>query len=154
MLEINEIVYHSNFKVVKEMKIDGNKYLKDFSTGFYCTSNKNKAEMNAKKFETAIINTYLIKDIKGLKVKIFIDYSDEWLDFIYHCKNGYKHDYDIVVGPQSDDIFHECIDAYKVGEMNKEYFYKIMRKKQLEFQISFNTAKGLDKLIFLKSYEI
>jgi hypothetical protein len=113
MLEINEIVYHSNFKVVKEVKIDGNKYLKDFSTGFYCTSDKNKAEMNAKKFETAIINTYLIRDIKGLKVKIFKDYSDEWLDFIYLCKNGYKHDYDIVVGPQSDDIFHECIDAYR-----------------------------------------
>ena len=34
MLEINEIVYHSNFKVVKEVKIDGNKYLKNLWCNF------------------------------------------------------------------------------------------------------------------------
>ena len=154
MLEINKIIYHSNFKIVKDIKIAENKYLKDFSTGFYCTNDKSQAEMNARKFETAIINIYLIKDVKGLKVKIFKNYSDEWLDFIYHCKNGYKHDYDIVIGQQSDDIFHECVDAYRAGEMNKEYFYKMMRKKQLGFQISFNTVRALEKLIFLKGYKI
>ena len=153
-MKSKEIVYHANFKSIENIELQEEKFSKDFSVGFYCTNDKRKAEVEATKYKNRIVNVYLIKNLDGLNIKKFEKYSEEWLEFIIACRKGYKHGYDVVDGPVGDDTIYDYIEAYEVGQMNKEYFFCQLRKKHYSKQISFNTNKALEKIEFLESYQI
>lgn len=147
-------IYLGSFQEVVFPFIRKYKFTKDFSWGFYCTASKTQAEFNASIYKTPVVNVYELTNIELLNTKKFDDYSDEWLDFIIGCRNGYIHDYDIVIGPIADDTIYDYIDAYYVGKMNKEHFFDCMKLKYPSFQVSFHTAKALDSVNFIESYQL
>lgn len=147
-------IYHGSYRKIEYPEISKNRFTKDFSWGFYCTEIQEQAERLAIKFITPIVNIYELKNFESLNIKVFKDCTDEWLDFVINCRNGSSHDYDIVIGPMADDTIYDYIEAYTVGEMNKQYFFELMKSKYPTHQISFNSIRALNKLKFIESYEI
>lgn len=152
MIKIN--IYHGTYKEIKYPEIRIHKFTKDFSWGFYCTKYKQQAEKWSNKFKTSIVNEYTIDNLEDLKILEFKDYSNEWLDFVVKCRSGETHEYDVVVGPMSDDTIYDYLDAYLEEQMNEEEFFKLMKFKYPTHQISFHTIKSLSKLNFVKSYHV
>ena len=130
------------------------RFTKDFSWGFYCTENQKEAEKMASKFKTSVVNVYRLSNIDDLKVKIFNDYTDEWLDLVIHCRNGGVHDYDVVIGAMADDTSYEYLEAYEIGKMNKEILFEEMKCQYPLPQISFHTIQALDCIEFIESYQV
>lgn len=154
MIDSLELIYHGSYMKIEFPEIRKHRFTKDFSWGFYCTKIKEQAERWSEKFNTSIVNVYEVRNINSLKIKIFKDYSDEWLEFVVSCRNGNTHDYDVVMGPMADDTIYDYIEAYTLGQMNKEKFFELMKFKYPTHQISFHTIKALDCINFIESYEV
>lgn len=150
----SKLIYNGNYMKIEFPEIRKSKFTKDFSWGFYCTEIQEKAEKWASKYNTPVVNIYELKNIESLKIKEFKDYGDEWLDFVVSCRSGRTHEYDVVIGPMADDTIYDYIEAYIHGQMNKEYFFELMKFKYPTHQISFHTIKALDCIYFIESYEI
>lgn len=150
----SEIVYHGSYMKIEFPEIRKHRFTKDFSWGFYCTKIQKQAEKWAKKFNTSIVNIYEVKNIDSLNIKAFEDYTDEWLDFVISCRSGNTHDYDVVIGPMADDTIYDYIEAYTLGQMNKQKFFEIMKFKYPIHKISFHTIKALDCINFIESYQL
>ena len=144
------LIYHSSYKVVDEPSIIKGKYTKDFGEGFYCTEEKSYAEKHAKIYKTPVINIYSLKDISDLKVKVFHEYNEEWLDFVIHCRNGGTHSYDVVKGFTADDTIYEDMAAYLSGNINKKCILDMMKSNWNKTQISFHSERALSKIVFLE----
>lgn len=149
-----ELIYHGSYLEIEFPEIRKHRFTKDFSWGFYCTKIKEQSEKWADKFNTSIVNVYEIKDINSLNVKVFEDYTDEWLEFVVECRSGKTHEYDVVVGPMADDTIYDYIEAYSKGQMNKQKFFELMKFKYPTHQISFHTIKALDCINFIESYQV
>lgn len=149
----SKIIYHGSYKEIQFPEIRIHKYTKDFSWGFYCTEIQEQADKWASKYITPVVNKYRLKNIDKLNVKIFEDYSDEWLDFVVSCRSGNTHDYDVVIGRMADDTIYDYIDGYIEGVMDKEQFFELMRFKYPTHQISFHTVKALANIEFIESYK-
>ncbi|EJO5348865.1 DUF3990 domain-containing protein [Clostridium botulinum] len=149
-----KIVYHGSYMKIEFPDIRKHRFTKDFSWGFYCTEIKKQAEKWASKFNTSVINVYELKDIKSLNIKMFEDYTDEWLEFVVGCRDGNTHKYDVVIGPMADDTIYDYIEAYKHGQMNKQKFFELMKFKYPTNQISFHSIEALDHINFIESYEL
>ena len=90
-------LYHGSNTVVEFPEIRRSKYTKDFSWGFYCTSDYQQAYRWAdRRRGDSVMNIYRYTENPQLKILRFADMSDEWLDFIAVCRDGQPHDYDIV----------------------------------------------------------
>ena len=154
MIEHNKIIYYGGYKEVEFPPIHLDKFTKDFSWGCYFTDMEEQAQERAKKFIMPVVNIYRLKDIESLNVKRLDDYTDEWLDFVMHCRNGGVHDYDIVIGRMADDSIYDYIEAYELDRMDKQRFFDLMKFKYPTHQISVHTIRGLEHIEFIKSYQI
>lgn len=148
-----DLIYHSSYTTVDQPSIIKSKYTKDFGYGFYCTRNREQAEKMIKKYKTPVLNTYYLKDISDLKVKVFEEYNEEWLDFVVHCRNGGIHDYDIVEGFVADDSIYEVIDEYLNEKIDKATFLDMMKFEWSNRQISFHSARSLDRIVWINELE-
>ncbi len=149
----SKIIYHGSYKEIQFPEIRVHKYTKDFSWGFYCTEIQEQADKWASKYITPVVNKYRLKNIDKLNVRVFEEYSDEWLDFVVSCRSGNTHDYDVVIGRMADDTIYDYIDGYIEGVMDKEQFFELMRFKYPTHQISFHTVKALASIEFIESYK-
>ena len=96
-------VYHGGQMAVENPKILKSKFPKDFGEGFYCTELEQQATRWASRYDTAIVTFYEYKPDKNLKMLVFKEMTEEWLDFIIECRSGGKHNYDIVIGAMAND---------------------------------------------------
>lgn len=80
--------------------------------------------------------------------------TEEWLDFIVNCRNGIKHDYDIVIGAMADDQIYNYISDYINGVLTKEQFWVLAKFKYPTHQINFCTQQALECLTFKRSEEV
>lgn len=149
----DKIIYHGSYKEIQFPEIRVHKYTKDFSWGFYCTEIKEQAEKWSNKYTTPVVNSYRLKNIDKLNIKIFEDYSDEWLEFVVSCRSGNTHEYDVVIGSMADDTIYDYIEGYIEGVMDKEEFFELMKFKYPTHQISFHTIKALASIEFIESYK-
>ncbi len=98
----------------------------DFGRGFYLTSIKEQALRYAERFsnrgKVVWLNVYEMKeDWEDWNVRIFNEYSEEWLDFVADCRlEKSEEDFDMVIGGVADDKVFETIDLYFAGLMSKE----------------------------------
>ena len=149
------VIFHGSKAVVETPEIRITKYNKDFYFGFYCTLYEEQAfrwavRLNGKGF----INKYEYKVDKQLKILKFDEMTEEWLDFIVACRNGQKHEYDIVEGPMADDQIYNYIQNYIDGVISRDAFWNLAKFKRPTHQISFHTAKALETLTFLEVKEV
>lgn len=100
------------------------------------------------------VNEYRYLPNDNLKVKIFSEMTEEWLDFIAACRLGKAHDYDIVEGPMADDTIFNYVQNFIDGKISREAFWDLVKFKKPTHQISFHTARALATLEFLKGTEV
>ena len=148
---IKRLIYNGSYTIIKEPKIKIGKYTKDFGEGFYCTILKEQAIRWAKKYDSPVLNIYEYDEDKSLKVKEFNILSEEWLDFIINCRNGIKHDYDIVVGAMADDQIYNYVTDLVNGVITREAFWELAKFRYPTHQIAFCTDKSLECLKFVEA---
>ena len=74
-----QTLYHGSRVVVEQPEIRIQKFHKDFYWGFYCTSYEQQALRWATRFGKAgVVNVYSFDDQTELKIKRFLEMSDEW----------------------------------------------------------------------------
>lgn len=149
------IIFHGGQKEVKEPTILQTRYNKDFYYGFYCTKIKEQGIRWACRHENiGILNEYEYKVDNKLNVKIFEDMTEEWLEFVVNCRNGNRHNFDIVEGPMANDAIYNYVQNYIDGKITKEAFFALAKFNKPTNQICFNTEKALKCITFVKSYEV
>ncbi len=146
-------VYHGSFIEVENPELRNSKFTKDFGFGFYCTIIREQAERWAMRNENKVVNTYDVNvaRMNELKIKNFEKMSDDWLQFIVKCRNGEKHDYDIVIGAMANDQIYNYIGDYIEGKITKEMFWVLAKFKYPTQQIVFCTEASLSCLTFIGS---
>ena len=88
-----------------------------------------------------------MRDFKGV--------SEEWLDFIYANRNGYKTDFfDIVLGPVANDNLYATLQVFEQGIITKVQAIERLKTHTLVDQVSFHSPKALELLLFIKSYGV
>ena len=80
--------------------------------------------------------------------------TDEWLDFVVACRQGIKHDYDMVEGPMADDTIWNYVDDFVRGLITREAFWELVKFKYPTHQIVFCTEESLKQLCFERSYSL
>ncbi len=147
------LIYHGSYKKIKKPEIRASRNTKDFGEGFYCTNLREQAARWTRKYKTSVLNIYSFKigRTEKLKIKEFKTMTDEWLDFIINCRNGQKHEYDIVIGAMADDQIYNFISDYLEGNITREQFWILAKFKYPTHQIVFCTEDALKSINFLKS---
>lgn len=146
-----QVIYHGSYTSIKEPMIKKGKYIKDFGEEFYCTLLKDQTIRWAKKYEPPVLNVYEYDENDSLNIKEFNILSEEWLDFIINCRNGIKHDYDIVVGTMADNQIYKYISDLMNNVITREAFWELAKFRHPTHQIAFCTDKSLDCLKFIES---
>lgn len=149
------ILYHGTSIVVEhpEVRISGDN--KDFGFGFYCTRLEQQAQRWAiAKHNTHIVCLYDYAPNASLKVKVFEQMTDEWLDFIAACRHGEQHGYDIVEGPMADDEVWDYVEDFLSGRISRAAFWELAKFKHPTHQILFCTDKALRTLTFQSYYAL
>jgi hypothetical protein len=149
------ILFHGSNEIVRQPEIRIPRYNKDFYFGFYCTIYSEQAKRWATRYSgRGYLNEYRYTPDESLKVKIFPEMSEEWLDFIVSCRMGKQHEFDIVEGPMADDTIFNYVQNFVDGKISREAFWSLAKFKRPTHQISFNTSKALKTLTFLKGSEV
>lgn len=149
------MLYHGSKEIVTVPEIRIRKYNVDFYFGFYCTIYPEQAIRWATRFgTTGYLSEYEYTPNETLKIKRFVDMSEEWLDFIVSCRLGYPHEYDIVEGPMANDTIFNYVQNFADGKISREAFWALAKFKKPTHQISFHTARALTTLTFRKGFEV
>ena len=149
-----QIIYHGSYCKVEQPRILQGQYTKDFGTGFYCTILETQAEKWAMKYKSPTINKYEYRENKNLKIKEFTLMTEEWLDFIIDCRNGKKHNYDIVIGAMADDQVYNFIVDFIKGNITRQAFWELAKFRYPTHQIAFCTNQALECIKFLESSKL
>ena len=143
-------LYHASKAMIEFPGIQKTKYTKDFSWGFYCTSDLEQAVRRANRREgDMVINCYSYESVGKLSILKFDQMTDEWLDFIAKCRSGQIHSYDIVEGPMVDDTIWNYVNDYLSGRITRKQFWTLAGFRPPTYQISFHTLSALDCLTYL-----
>lgn len=149
-------LYHGSNVAIEIIDLSRSKVGKDFGKGFYLSPVLEQAMEMARrkaiqtKEGSAIVTTFEFNmDLaKGLKVKTFDDYTEEWADFILLNRNNNTHqavhDYDIVIGPIANDRVGMQIRWYTMGIIDKERFLRELKyMKGITYQYFFGTERAI-----------
>lgn len=150
-----KVLYHGSQTQVEYPEIRLGRFYKDFSYGFYVTDKKEQAIRWATRFgKPGILNEYSYIENKELNILKFEKMTEEWLDFIIHCRSGKLHKYDIVEGPMADDIIFNYVQNVIDGKISRAAFWELAKFRYPTHQISFHTIQALNTLRFERSYEV
>ena len=144
-------IYHGSYMAVKTPKILKSKFPKDFGEGFYCTELEQQAIRWASRYDTAVVSGYEYTSNENLKMLVFKEMTEEWLDFIVDCRSGGKHNFDIVIGAMANDQIYNYISDFIDGVLTREQFWVLAKFKRPTHQICFCNEKALKTLQFVDS---
>ena len=147
-------VYHGSSVKVDRPEIRIGRYTKDFGPGFYCTIIREQAERWARRFSTAVVNTYTVRLDTRLDILEFIDMTEQWLDFIIACRHGEPHAHDIVIGAMANDQIYNYIADYMDGSITRDQFWALAKFKYPTHQIAFCSERSLRCLEFVSAEEV
>ncbi len=150
-----DTVFHGSNVEVSQPRILQNGFYKDFGYGFYCTKIEKQAVRWAlTRNGDSIVNEYSYEENKNLKIKSFLEMTDEWLDFVVACRRGKEHEYDIVEGPMADDQIWNYVEDFVDGSISREAFWTLVKFNHPTHQIVFCTQEALETLSFEGSKSI
>ena len=154
-MEEKVILFHGSNVVVEKPEIRIYGHYKDFGYGFYCTRFEQQAKKWALTKKTRhIVTQYDFTLQEGLRVLIFPEMTDEWLDFVANCRKGKEHQYDFVEGPMADDQIWDYVEDFISGAISREAFWALARFKHPTHQIVFCTSSALKCITYYEHYEI
>ena len=93
-------------------------------------------------------------DGEELKVKMFVEYCEEWAEFVVMNRNTELehpvHYYDIVYGPIADDGVTFQLRRYQAGSITmKELIEELKYNQGITFQYYFGTELAISKLRYV-----
>jgi len=155
------ILYHGGTDIIEKPVIRPQSGGRDFGRGFYCTDIRSQAEKWAQRQGrvrklAAVVNRYEF-DMDhaqcNLNLKIFTDYSEEWLDLVVNCRKNpqYIHGFDIVYGKIANDDVGETVQAVVDGLMPFDFALQKLAFMPSNNQYCFCTEKSLVYLGFTES---
>lgn len=147
-------VYHGEYCQIEKPEIITSRYAKDFGPGFYCTELREQAIRWAGRYDTSVVSIYDFVQDEKLNILHFAEMTEEWLDFIIKCRNGVKHNYDIVIGAMANDQIYNYISDYMNGILSREQFWVLAKFKHPTHQVCYCTPEALKCLVFIRSEEI
>lgn len=156
------IVYHGSYCKIKFPDISFSRNGLDFGRGFYTTRIKQQAIDWTYKFfkkgESCYLNSYDLKinEIKEkYKIKVFLKYDEEWLDFITDCRAGsfdcFK--YDIIIGSIADDKVYNTLALYQHKLITKSEALKRLQYYKPNQQICINRQEVIDEYLIYQGSE-
>jgi GTPase SAR1 family protein len=158
------ILYHGGTDIIKKQVIKPSLTGRDFGTGFYCTDIRSQAEKWAMRQgrirkRDAILNIYefdLERAQNELKLRIFKDYSIEWLELVINCRKNpqYTHGLDIVYGKIANDDVGETVQAVVDGLMSYDFALQKLVFMPANNQYCFCSEKSLTYLKFTESVQL
>jgi hypothetical protein len=158
------ILYHGGTDIIKKQVIKPSFAGRDFGTGFYCTDIRSQAEKWALRQgrirkKGAILNIYefdMERAQSDLKLKIFKDYTIEWLELVINCRRNpkYTHGFDIVYGKIANDDVGETVQAVVDGLMSNDFALQKLVFMPSNNQYCFYTEKSLTYLKFTESVQL
>lgn len=152
------ILYHGSNKALPNPMILITEYMEDFSWGFYTSESLLRAEQRAYRDAqiggVPTVNVYEYTEDPALDIRAFSNTSDEWLDFVAHCRRGELHPHDIVSGPMADDTIWDYVQDYLDGSISKAAFLELAKFRHPTHQISFHTIAALKTLRFIEAKEL
>lgn len=158
------ILYHGGSHIIKTPEIREPNRTLDFGKGFYVTSSQHQAERWVKghlkdKFNIGYVNSYEFDfdDLSTcLKVKIFREANEEWLDFVLanRLTLDYNHDYDLVSGPVANDNVYAQITLFEGGIISKQRLIEELKAYKLVDQYLFHTERSLKYLHYISHYSV
>ena len=152
------ILFHGSNCEFDTVSLEKSKDNRDFGKGFYTTTLEEQAKEWAEilflrtQKGSAFLYEFELQDFTDLDVKVFPEYTLEWLNFVKENRvcGGIQHSYDAVKGPVANDRTREAIAQYLSGAYDAEYTIKQLMYMKFNDQISFHTEKALAKLKLLK----
>lgn len=158
------IVYHGSYCIVDNPLVSFSRDALDFGKGFYITKIEEQAINWTNKFKRRGKKGYLniykldIDKVKEIyKVKEFLSYDLEWLDFILGCRAGSNIylEYDIVIGGIADDRVYNTIELYQDQLIKKDEALKRLQYYKPNQQICIINQEVIDKYLkYEKSKEV
>ena len=157
-------LYHGSTQIVEMPLVSYGRDNLDFGKGFYTTNLQEQAEKWVQKFtllgKKGCINIYDFQD-EGIKkkcrYKIFLEYNEEWLDFILSCRSGGKDylNYDIIEGGIANDKVFNTIELYFSKLIDKTEALKRLKFEKPNKQICFISQEVLNNVLRYESaYEL
>lgn len=150
-------LYHGSNQYVDEIDLSKSRPYKDFGQGFYLSDDENQAAELAK-VKTDIsggepcVSSFEF-DKEGLfnselRIKIFENYSEEWVDFIILNRDGLSSiNYDFVYGPIADDKVGFQLRRFLDGTIDKSSLINNLKyTKGVTFQYYFGTNEAIKYL--------
>lgn len=144
-------VYHGGYMAVTKPEIIKSKFPKDFGEGFYCTQLETQSVRWASRYDTPVVSIYEYTPDETLKMLVFEEMTEEWLDFIVNCRSGRKHNFDIVIGAMANDQIYNYISDFIDGILTREQFWVLAKFKHPTHQVCFCSQKALNTLQFIES---
>lgn len=155
------ILYHGTNVDIPNIDLQKSKPNKDFGRGFYLTESLSQAlDMAQTKtdqldFGSPTIMTYELDEQclndGSLHVKRFVDYSEEWAQFILANRNNPNsdciHTYDVVIGPIADDRVGVQLWKYSNQLIDLPTLVKNLKyMKGITIQYFFGTEQSIKQL--------
>lgn len=149
------ILYHVGLFEIKEPDVYHGRKNADFGQGFYLSNDLNFC-LKWARFENDKV-TYLNKyelDLNDLKIKSF-EKDKECFKYINNNRNNYEDylkDYDLIIGPISNDILYNTLGITTSGILNLDDSYKLFSiGDNLYNQYVIKTLKAKSNLKFIES---
>ena len=154
-------LYHGSTDIIEKPVIRQTVGGRDFGPGFYCTDIRDQAEKWALRQgrirkQNAVLNIYEFNADKAqqdINIKMFNDYSTEWLELVINCRRDihFTHEYDIVYGKIANDDIGETVQTVIDGLLPMELDLQKLAFMSANNQYCFCTLKSLVCLEFIKS---
>jgi len=152
-------LYHGSYIKIDVIDLTKAKPFKDFGRAFYLTKFYEQAKIWADRLgqengTSGVVSEFEFDEYayedESLKVLIFENYNEQWLDFVVLNRSNRKqmHDYDIVEGPVADDKIQTRINNFLNGDISKSDFLKELKWHEETHQICFCTVASL---VFLQN---
>lgn len=154
-------LYHGSNVAIDKIDLSMGMVNKDFGKGFYLTDIMFQAEEMAKRRTrivgsgSPIVTAFAFDDTVltdgSLNVKVFPDQvCGEWALFVegnrHATVTGFKHDYDIVVGPVADDGVAFQLERFHEHMIDMETLAKELAFRKLNRQYFFGTERAIAQL--------
>ena len=157
-------LYHGSTVVVRKPSLKPGRTNADFGKGFYTTGNPEQAERWAhikqerEQALRAVVSVYefdeTLLDNASWNIRRFDGADEAWLYFVTNCRKSRGHEYDLVLGPVANDKVFTTVNLFESGILTAEAAILQLRAYKTYDQMSFHSAKTIDTLHFVESYEV
>ncbi len=157
-------LYHGSTMVVRKPSLRPGRSNADFGKGFYTTSNPEQAERWAhikqerEQASRAVVSVYEFDESilvnSDWNIRFFDGADEPWLYFVTDCRKSRGHDYDLVLGPVANDKVFTTVNLFESGVLSAEAAILQLKAYKTYDQLSFHTARAIETLRFVETYEV